>query len=245
MPTYFLSDLHLEAAKPHLTAIFTRFMAGPARQADRVYLLGDIFEVWVGDDDRSAFVRSIERSLREASDAGVRIFFMVGNRDFLVRRDFASRSGVTLLEDPTVVDVGGVQTLLTHGDRYCTDDEAYQRFRAKARTDEWQKKILDMPLFVRRLIAWWGRRKSRANHSRAVAAGYISDVVEAEVVAEMNAKGVRRLIHGHTHRPAVHSVPLDGGVGERIVLADWRETGEALAINADGSYTRMPLEACR
>jgi UDP-2,3-diacylglucosamine hydrolase len=241
--TLLISDLHLDPGKPHLSAILQQFLAGPARQADALYLLGDVFEAWVGDDDDSPFVRDIEAALRGVADSGVSVYFMVGNRDFLVREAFAHRAGLTLISDPMVVTLGGVKTLLTHGDRYCTDDVAYQGFRAKSRTEAWQRKILRYPLWLRRWIARRARKKSMAQHKKNVAAGYISDVVSEAYVAEMQQLAVKRLIHGHTHRPADHRVELPDGDGERLVLADWREDGEALEIRDDGTFVRMKLSA--
>jgi UDP-2,3-diacylglucosamine hydrolase len=243
MTTLLISDLHIEPGKPHLTAVLLKFLSGPARQADALYLLGDIFHVWVGDDDRSRFVQSIEAALKAVVDSGVPVYFMVGNRDFLVKDGFAQRAGVTLIDDPTVALIGGVKTLLTHGDRYCTDDAKYQAFRVKSRSYDWQKKILRLPLFLRRVIAGYGRWKSRTTQAKAMSAGYISDVVDTAVVGEMQQLGVKRLVHGHTHRPAEHAVALGNERGERIVLADWREEGEALEIRDDGSFVRMRLTA--
>ena len=156
--------------------------------------------------------------------------FMHGNRDFMVASNFAKRTGVVLLPDPTVVTLGGVRTLLAHGDRYCTGDLVYQAFRAKSRTDAWQSRTLRYPLFIRRWTARRGRRKSMALQAKGKASGVIADVVDAALIPEMNALGVTRLIHGHTHRPAEHEVSLAAGKGERIVLADWREEGEALEV---------------
>lgn len=240
MTTLLISDLHLDETKPQLTAILLRFLAGPARQADALYLLGDIFEAWIGDDDRSKFNQGIEEALKAVATSGVSVYFMHGNRDFMVAKAFAQRTGVTLIEDPTVVVLGGVKTLLGHGDRYCTDDLVYQAFRARSRTDGWQRRMLRLPLFIRRWIARRGRRKSMARQAAGKVAG-ISDVVQSAVVSEMHALGVSRLIHGHTHRPAEHQVELPSGAGERIVLADWREEGEALEIRDDGTFVRMRL----
>lgn len=241
MTTYLLSDLHLSRHVPHLAAIAKAFFAGPARQAEAVYLLGDFWDAWLGDDDQSAFVRDIEAALRALSDSGVPVYFMHGNRDFLVGEGFAARTGVQLLADPHVAVIGGIRTLLGHGDRYCIDDHAYQRFRARSRTPQWQRPRLALPLWLRRLIAWHGRRRSRAQQARHAAAGYVADVVEAACVEEMQRFGVRRLIHGHTHRPTEHRLALADGPGERIVLADWREQGEALAVEADGRLRRIVL----
>jgi UDP-2,3-diacylglucosamine hydrolase len=174
--------------------------------------------------------------------AGVPVYFMHGNRDFMVAKDFARRTGVILLDDPTVVVLGGVRTLLSHGDRYCTDDQVYQAFRARSRTPAWQRRMLRLPLFIRRWIAQRGRRKSRA-HQAAGRMQVITDVVEQTVATEMQSLDVGRLIHGHTHRPAVHLLNLPRGQSERIVLADWRDVGEALEIRDDGSYVRVLLTA--
>lgn len=239
--TYLLSDLHLSRHTPHLAAIAKAFFAGPARSAEAVYLLGDFWDVWLGDDDQSAFVRDIEGALRALADSGVAVYFMHGNRDFLVGKRFAARTGVQLLDDPHVAVIGGVKTLLGHGDRYCIDDHAYQRFRALSRTPQWQRPRLALPLWLRRWIAWRARRKSQALQAHHAAAGYIADVVEAACIEEMQRLGVRRLIHGHTHRPANHRLHLADGPGERIVLADWREQGEALAIAPDGCMQRIVL----
>lgn len=242
MTSLFISDMHLDAAKPHLTAILLRFLAGPARQADALYVLGDAFDSYVGDDHGDSLLTSIESAFKTLSGAGVAIYFLVGNRDFLVRQQFAARAGITLLEDPTVVTIGGIKTLLTHGDRYCTDDVKYMAFRAKSRTPEWQRKVLGYPVFLRRALAKYARWKSIRTQAKAMNAGYIADVNEAVVAEEMSAFGVTRVIHGHTHRPKEHVVELPGGaIAERIVLSDWRETGEALEVRQDGSYVRMTL----
>ncbi len=239
MTALFISDLHLEDAKPHLTAILLKFLAGSARKANELYLLGDIFEVWIGDDAGDALMTTVASALKAVSENGTKVFFMHGNRDFLLRNGFAKRAGMTLIEDPTVVELGGIPTLLTHGDRYCTDDAAYQAFRTKSRTARWQSRILMLPLFIRRALARHARNKSKKYHKTR--GQMISDVVESEVIGEMERLNVKRLIHGHTHRPAEHSVALRSGAGERIVLADWREQGEALEVRNDGSFVRHTL----
>jgi UDP-2,3-diacylglucosamine hydrolase len=211
-----------------------------APAAEALYLLGDIFEVWVGDDDTDPMMAAVAKALAELVNRGVAVYFMHGNRDFLVRSRYAERCGFTLLEDPCVRSIGGIRTLLSHGDIYCTDDLAYQAFRAKSRTPEWQRKILSMPLFVRKLIARYGRAKSK-RHYKKYGAINISDLVSTEFIPAMEAAGVKRFIHGHTHRPDVHSVSLENGRGERIVLADWRELGEALEVLPNGSYQRIVL----
>lgn len=239
MSTLFISDLHLEDAKPQLTAILLRFLQEQAREADALYLLGDIFEVWIGDDAREALMETVAHALKAVAESGTKVFFMHGNRDFLLRDAFAQRAGMTLIKDPTVISLGGLSTLLTHGDRYCTNDVAYQAFRARSRTPRWQSRFLMLPLFVRKIVARYARYKSKKYQQSLEHA--MGDVVASEVTTEMNALNVKRLIHGHTHRPMVHSVALAHGMGERIVLADWREHGEALEVRDDGSFVRHTL----
>lgn len=246
MSTLFVSDIHLEVGKPHLTAIFVAFLRGPARKAETLYLLGDIFEVWIGDDDTAPLVKQIASELRALADSGTKIYFMHGNRDFLLREQYASAAGMHLLEDPTVLDIGGIRTLLGHGDRYCTDDHAYQSFRTKSRNPQWQAKVLGWPLWRRRLTARVARFLSKRNYQKKLREtgdpNQIADVVPEAVAADFQAHGVRRMIHGHTHRPKVHAISLAGGkLGERIVLSDWRDDGEALEVRSDGSYVRHRL----
>lgn len=243
MSTLLISDLHLDESRPQLTAVLLAFLAGRARRAQALYLLGDVFEAWIGDDDRSPFNERIAQALKALVDAGVPVYFMHGNRDFMVAREFAQRSGVQLLDDPTVVVLGGIRTLLSHGDRYCTADPVYQAFRARSRTPQWQRRMLRLPLFIRRWIAQRGRRKSARHKAAGTATPSISDVVDTAVAHEMQSLDVSRLIHGHTHRPAVHLLNLPRGQSERIVLADWRAEGEALEVGEDGSYVRVPLRA--
>jgi UDP-2,3-diacylglucosamine hydrolase len=246
MSEFLLSDLHLEAGKPGLTDIFVRFMRSPAaRQAGGIYLLGDIFEVWIGDDDPSPLVARIAGEIRAVVDAGVPVYFMHGNRDFLVGQDYLRKAGMTLLDDPSLVTLGGVPTVLGHGDLYCTDDLAYQAFRAKSRDPAWQGKVLGWPLWRRRLTARLARYLSKRNYRKKLKQGLdptaIADVSPAAVLAEFDRHGATRMIHGHTHRPARHGYPHDAGERERIVLADWRETGEALEVLPDGSWKRHTL----
>lgn len=237
MTTYFISDLHLEAEKPELVDILIRFLQTTARDAKALYLLGDVFEVWIGDDGASPLARRVAAETKALAESGVEVYFMHGNRDFLVGEAYALAAGITLLPDPCTRVMGGVPTLLSHGDAWCTDDEAYMRFRQKSRSPDWQRKILSTPVLFRRALSAYARWKSR-RHNRANIAMAIGDVVQAEVEEAFRTSGVARIIHGHTHRPAVH-----GPAGrERIVLADWRERGEALALEADGSYRRVPLE---
>lgn len=232
MSTLFIADLHLDDSRPHITSLFENFLASDeVRRADALYILGDLVEAWIGDDDDAELPQRIARATRAVRDAGVPVYFMVGNRDFLLGEAFAERAGLTLLEDGTVHDLYGKRTLLMHGDALCTDDVAYQTVRRNVRTPEWKAQVLSMSLDARRAFAAKAREDSRAHTGSTKET--IMDV-NADAVAEaMRAAGVRHLIHGHTHRPAVHHLDLDGHTAERIVLGDWYEQGSVLRVNPD------------
>jgi UDP-2,3-diacylglucosamine hydrolase len=217
MAALLLSDLHLPATSSPLREAFRQLLAGPARQASAVYLLGDLFEYWVGDDAGCRDYEDEVAALSSLRSAGVPVYFLHGNRDFLVGRHFARASGVTLLDDPVCVELGGVPTLLSHGDQWCLDDLGYQRFRRFAHNPLAQFVFLNLPLSLRQRIAGSLRRESGA-HKRQKASE-IMDVRSSAVRQAFHDAGVRRIIHGHTHRPAFHHGPE----GERIVLPDWRE----------------------
>ncbi len=239
-----MSDLHLDAGRPELTAIFLRFLADCPGRVDELFLLGDIFEAWIGDDDDAPWLVTVLEALRRAGDAGVRTHFQHGNRDFLLGKSFAARAGMTLLPDVQPLELGGVATILCHGDALCTDDTDYQAFRARSRDPAWQAQILAMPLEARRELARQLRQESVDGQQRRLAeGGVLADVNEATVRDCMRGHGAARLIHGHTHRPGVHAVALDGGHGERVVLADWRVDGEVLEVLPDGSFQRHALRA--
>ncbi|HEU4669237.1 MAG TPA: UDP-2,3-diacylglucosamine diphosphatase [Dyella sp.] len=240
-----MSDLHLDAGRPDLTAIFLRFLERAPGRVAELYLLGDIFEAWVGDDDDAAWLRPVADALRRASEAGVRIHFQHGNRDFLLGESFAAHVGMSLLPEAQVVQLGGVATLLCHGDALCIDDLDYQAFRARSRDPAWQAQILAMPLDARRGLARQLRQDSRDGQQRRLEeGGGLTDVNEAAVSRTMREHGVARLIHGHTHRPALHHVALEHGrIGERVVLADWRSDGEVLEVGPDGRLQRHRLRA--
>jgi len=232
-----LSDLHLAPDRPAAAAAFHAFARGPAREAAAVYVMGDLFDAWIGDDQRrEPFARAIVESLRGISDAGVPLCVARGNRDFLLGADFARDAGATLLDEQTVVDVAGTPTLLTHGDEFCTDDAGYQRFRAWSRDPRSQRRLLRLPYPVRRLIAAWLRRGSRAATARKPES--ILDVNATAVEQAFRTRGVTRIVHGHTHRPARHALVIDGAPRERIVLADWDDRGHYLAIDASGVHER-------
>jgi UDP-2,3-diacylglucosamine hydrolase len=237
MATLFISDLHLDPSRPQITALFESWLASDeVRHADALYILGDLVEAWIGDDDDAELPQRIAAATRAVRDAGVPVYFMVGNRDFLLGQAYAGRAGMTLLEDGTVHDVQGRPTLLMHGDVLCTDDVAYQAVRRQVRNAEWQAQILAMPLEARRVLAAKAREDSKAHTGSTMES--IMDV-NADAVAEtMRKAGVTRLIHGHTHRPAVHAFELDGQPAKRIVLGDWYEHGSVLRVDGDGVELR-------
>jgi UDP-2,3-diacylglucosamine hydrolase len=237
MTTLFIADLHLDPARPHITDLFERYLASDeVRQADALYILGDLVEAWIGDDDDAELPQRIATATHAVHDAGVPVYFMVGNRDFMLGRQFADRAGFTLLDDGTVHDIHGHPTLLMHGDVLCTDDVAYQAVRRQVRTPEWQAQILSMPLEARRAFAAKARQDSKAHTGSTMES--IMDVNAVAVAAAMRKAGVTRLIHGHTHRPAVHTFELDGKPAERIVLGDWYEHGSVLRVDGNGVELR-------
>lgn len=232
MTILFVSDLHLDAARPAITRLFLDFLAGEARRAEALYILGDLFEAWVGDDDPGEPGASVCAALKALSAGGVPVFLMRGNRDFLYGQRMAGRCGATLLPDPCVVDLHGVPTLLMHGDLLCTDDVAYQAFRRQVRDPAWQANFLAQPLAARQAFAAQARAASR-QHQQGVSET-ITDVAPDAVRDILLHHGVLRLIHGHTHRPAMHALDLDGRRGQRIVLGDWYEQGSVLRLDGDG-----------
>lgn len=241
---YLLSDLHLDESRPVLTRLFVEFLRSQARRAGALFLLGDLFEAWIGDDDDAMLPAMIASELRAVADTGVGLYFMHGNRDFLLGQTYAALAGMRLLPDPCVITIGGIDTLLSHGDRYCTSDPRYNAFRLQVRNPAWQTALLAQPLEARRALARQLRRESIDSQEAQQKAGIPwADVDEAAIIDELACSGLTRLIHGHTHRPAVHPLAMpDGQVGERIVLSDWHgDVGEALSIGRDGSVERHRL----
>ncbi|MCY4166631.1 MAG: UDP-2,3-diacylglucosamine diphosphatase [Gammaproteobacteria bacterium] len=233
MNVLFMSDLHLDADRPEATRAFHRFLKQRAAGAEALYVLGDLFEAWVGDDDDSALAQEVVEALARLTAGGTAVFFARGNRDFLAGDDFARRSGAVLLEDASVVAIGGERVLLMHGDSLCTDDHDYQQFRAMVRDPKWQAQFLALPLAARRALAAQARDASRLSTSGKPME--IMDVNASAVAEAMRFYGVRRLIHGHTHRPAVHEFELDGAPAVRTVLGDWFRRGWALECDSQGS----------
>lgn len=233
-----ISDLHLEEQRPDLTRAFVHFLAGRARAAEALYILGDFFEVWIGDDGMTPFQREIARALRQLSDSGTQIFLMHGNRDFLIGKAFCREAGCTLLQDPSLVHFNGEPVLLMHGDSLCTMDVGYMKLRRLLRNPLSLLILRNLPLTTRHKLARKLRNESRAQtHMKA---SEIVDVTADEVPRLMAEYGVRTLIHGHTHRPAVHELQVDGQTARRIVLGDWDKQGWALQIDANG-YQQAPF----
>ncbi|WP_126455971.1 UDP-2,3-diacylglucosamine diphosphatase [Sulfuriflexus mobilis] len=232
MATLFISDLHLDANLPELTRLFERFMAEQAPQAEALYILGDLFEAWVGDDDDRPETERFISSLRALSDQGVPLYVMHGNRDFLLASGFAARTGCTLISEPSLIDLYGTPTLLLHGDSLCTDDVKHQESRLLLRSQKWQEAFLAHALDKRIQLAQEYRGMSR-EHLRDKPEA-IMDVNAGAVGALMQEYGVRQMIHGHTHRPAIHNFTLGAAPARRIVLGDWGQFGSILSCDKDG-----------
>jgi UDP-2,3-diacylglucosamine hydrolase len=234
--TLFISDLHLSAERPGTVALFLRFLATRARAAQRVYILGDLFDAWIGDDDDAPPGPEVRAGLRAMTDSGTACLLMRGNRDFLIGRRFARATGCTLLRDPALVDLGGVATLLMHGDLLCTDDVAYQRFRRRMRNPLVQRLFLWKSLAGRRAMAADYRSKSGA--ATALKPEEIMDVNPQTVWDYLHRRGVRNLIHGHTHRSGDHRLSVDGQEATRRVLAEWHPDRGEVLVWADGHFHR-------
>tara|TARA_R100001244_G_scaffold116183_2_gene86264 strand:- start:82574 stop:83299 length:726 start_codon:yes stop_codon:yes gene_type:complete len=233
-----ISDLHLEEERPDISRAFLHFLQTRAIHAETLYILGDFFEVWVGDDAISPFQRSIAQSLRQLSDSGTRIYLMHGNRDFMIGREFCREAGCTLLRDPSVIELAGEPVLLMHGDSLCTQDPAYMRLRRWLRNPLSLFILRHLPLATRHKLARKLRKESRVQ--TRLKAGDIVDVTPAEIPRVMADNAVRTLIHGHTHRPALHKLEVDGQPARRIVLGDWDKQGWALQIDEQG-YQLAPF----
>ena len=233
MAVFFISDLHLSASRPEINRVLFEFLRGPARGAESLYILGDLFEYWAGDDDLGEpFNASVVGALAECSRAGPSLHIMHGNRDFLLGTDFAAACNARLIDDPHSLDLFGTRTLLMHGDTLCTDDVDYQRFRAEVRAPAWRKEFLSLPLAVRKEKI--GALRARSEKEKRRKAPEIMDVNRGAVDATLREHGYPRLIHGHTHRPARHEDRVDGRVCERWVLADWYRAGSYLRCDEHG-----------
>ena len=238
----FISDLHLQPSHPATSAAFFAFLKDRAMAADSLYLLGDLFEYWAGDDDlETLHPQLVAKALRAVSDAGVKVYWIAGNRDFLVSTGFAEAAGLTLLDEPHVTSIGGHRIALVHGDAQCTDDVKYMQFRAQVRTQQWQQQFLSLPLAKRKEIIAGLREGSREAQSGK---NYeIMDVTPQAIDDLFDATGADVIIHGHTHRPALHQY----GERKRYVLPDWDLDAEVprggwIAICSDGAIVRHNVD---
>lgn len=230
--TLFISDLHLDPERPAITELFLDFLGHRAIRSEALYILGDLFEAWIGDDDTGPLNQAVCHGLKACATAGTPVFVMHGNRDFLLGNVFAERCGCTLLDDPVCIELYGTATLLMHGDTLCTDDTGYMSFRDTVRNPHWQQALLSKPLDERRYMAQEMRASSR-EQTRGKAES-IMDVNRDAVERVMTENHVQRLIHGHTHRPAIHDLEVAGHPAQRLVLGDWYEQGSVLVCSPAG-----------
>jgi UDP-2,3-diacylglucosamine hydrolase len=228
----FISDLHIDASRPAITDQFLDFLSAEAVRADALYILGDLFESWVGDDAADSSQAAAIQGIHALTSRGVPCFVMHGNRDFLLAEQFGRMSGAQLLPDPLIVTLYGEPVLVMHGDALCTDDRAYQRLRATVREPAWQSQFLALSIASRRALAGAARVGSRA-HTAAVEYA-ITDVNADSVAAALRGAGTATLLHGHTHRPAIHALQVDGRPCTRIVLGDWYDQGSLLRWDENG-----------
>lgn len=236
MTTLFIADLHLHQSRPEITRAFYQFLQTQAQGAEALYILGDFFDAWIGDDDDASLPQQVAEALQELSQRSTDIFLMHGNRDFLLGENFAAKAGAKLIPEGTVINLYNCPTLLLHGDSLCTLDHEYQHFRQQVRSAAWQAQVLVQPLMARRALATQIRAESQNMNS--LKAENIMDVTPAEVERVMTEAKVARLIHGHTHRPARHNLNINNLPAERIVLGDWHT--HAWCVKAD----EKDLELC-
>lgn len=235
MTTLFISDLHLDESRPQITRLFLEFLDRDASRADALYILGDLFEAWIGDDAPGDVGDQVANGLAQLHGRGVPCFFIHGNRDFLLGDAYARRAGMSLLPDPSLISLDGEDTLLMHGDTLCTDDARYQATRTLVRSPVWQRQFLSLPIEQRLQFAEQARAESRS-YTRSLETALL-DVNASEVERTFERRGIRRIIHGHTHRPAIHNTEIHGVAVERIVLADWHDESSALVV--DGGAFRV------
>jgi len=237
---HFISDLHLSPQSPGVTALFLNYLDGPAGQVDALYILGDLFDAWVGDDDLAdPYHDGIVAALQRRHAGGLRTFLQHGNRDFLLGRNFAAAAGIVLLPDPHVLSLPEGQFVLSHGDALCTDDAEYMAFRRQVRDPQWQAAFLARPLSERRALAAQMRAASEANKRSKTA--YQMDLNPQETDDFLRAHGYATFIHGHTHQPATHAHMVDGIHVERWVLADWHEDRSEVLVWNDATLSRLSL----
>ncbi len=230
--TLFISDLHLDPGRTEIINLAAEFLTSRAIHADALYILGDLFEFWIGDDQPTQGLTPVLKAFKILKAKQTPVFFIAGNRDFLLGDTFAKRHGITRLPDSAVIDLYGHPTLIMHGDTLCTDDIRYQQLRTMLRAADWQQQFLALPLEERIRQALALREQSEAE--TGAKESMIMDVNPTTVSAELEKAGVTRLIHGHTHRPAIHDLEVNGQRAQRIVLGDWYEQGSVLVCDANG-----------
>ncbi len=240
MATLFISDLHLHPARPAINECFLGFLQNIQGNADALYILGDLFETWVGDDHPEPSYAPVREALKRCNRSGTPVFLLHGNRDFLLGKEFAAQTACTLLEDPASIDLYGTRTLLMHGDSLCTDDTDYQTLRARVRDPQWQRRALALPLDERLELAAQARELSTLSTDNKD--DEIMDVNQQEVLRIFASHDVRLLIHGHTHRPGIHQFEYAGRELRRIVLGAWYEQGSVLHVE-DGRLDLKSLPA--
>ena len=229
--TYFIADLHLAQNRPDITACFLSFLENDAIDAEKLYILGDLFELWFGDDFKSPLNDQVANALTQLAHSGTEVLFIHGNRDFVLGKDYANSAAMTLLPEKTTVDLYGQKALIMHGDTLCTRDVDYQKFRKKSRTWWWMGLVTNLPLWYRKRLAEGYREKSKsAQQTKSLD---IMDVTPSEVVSELEAYNCQLMIHGHTHRPDVHHIEANGNPAKRIVLGDWYEQGAWLKVTPE------------
>ncbi len=240
MNTVFIADLHLSPSRPDITKMFLHFLETELKDTKALYILGDLFEIWVGDDLENEATIAVATALQKLSASGIPCYFIHGNRDFMLGKDYAKQAGITLLPEKHLLDLYGEPTLIMHGDTLCTRDEAYQNYRKWVYKPWLQWLFRAMPLFIRKKIG--GQIRSDSSDQKQAKTYEIMDVTPEEVVKELETFAVQRLIHGHTHRPAVHELETSRGKAQRIVLGDWYEQGSLLIVDANG-YQLKRLES--
>lgn len=230
----FISDLHLALEKTVITQRFLDFLHYRAQSASALYILGDLFDVWIGDDDDTPPNKAIKAALKQLVDSGTAVYLILGNRDFLLGAKFCQQTGITLLEDYAVIKLANQSVLLTHGDLLCTDDLAYQAFRIKSRDSIWRQNVLSKPLLIRLLVARWYRFRSYFHKKGKTQA--IMDVNQATVESVLKQFQCLTLVHGHTHRPACHQFQLGQQLAERWVLAEWKKDSTEILCWQNGHW---------
>ncbi|MFQ5469460.1 MAG: UDP-2,3-diacylglucosamine diphosphatase [Gammaproteobacteria bacterium] len=232
MRALFVSDIHLDPNETAIAEVFLKFLAARTGDADALYILGDLFEAWLGDDAITPFEQEIIDALSVCSQSGTKLYFMHGNRDFLIRDHFSKLSHCTIINDPTLLNLNGIPTLLMHGDTLCSDDVEYQAFRDKLRQPGFMQELLALPVARRTEIAQQYRTISKEETGKKT--DVIMDVNDETVKAMMNRFGAIRLIHGHTHRPGSHHVKLNACYGQRLVLGAWHQAGNFIECDQEG-----------